>query len=576
MKRQILLLSIILSALHCMTLRGQGNNPISIYEGEQVIAVEFEYVNQPQDNFTMDWIRKEVESHFPIYPYSYYNRMQTIYYLSQIRNLSYVKSVDLVIVPLPESGLELIVEVTLSPTELEVKKPKNIFRDIRSFPVIYSKGNNFLTTTFSASEMMYNNNNAWFGHPSEMLSGNSMVCNPAGEGYTGWGEGYAMGGIYGITPIIPRWQLHIYGGASYLVSLSAGRELYWSRSRIYGDIEDAYFGVVGGKQLSESRNYSYNIQYGRKPFTLGNGWLITNMSANGYTRGALQLNARTAARRLFLASFRYGDRWGSITSRIFQVRPDEMARADSHTVINGIDIDYNNSDRIQVATSILHVPESRFGYDLADGKRYSREGLWVYDLRVFGNPLPDQSGVFFKTELGYQRNSNFDMKAFAGYAQIGYNFAGVYGQPSVSYRFAYFPGDDPDKKAYGRWDPLYSGGDGEQWVQGSNMSKIVQNSNEITHMIQLVHSPAAKLQTVTQFWLFMADRKNNIGGNPALSELKSKFYGSEIDLTLKYFHSYRWYFQLSSALSFPGDAIRKNICGAKTWFSLAFSVRYSL
>lgn len=565
-----------LCALCCFAAQAQSNNPISIYEGEQILAVGFEYLNPPRNESAMEQVREEVEANFPIHPYTYYNRMQTAYSLSQIRNLPFVKSVDLLIEPLSEGGLKLTVEVTLATPAPEMHKPDNIFRDIRAFPVIYSKGSNFLTTTFSGSEIMYSNDNAWYGNSGLMLEGNPMADSPAGKGYTAWVEGYAMGGIYGITRIVPKLGLHLYGGSSYLVTFSAGRELFSSRSRFYGDVEDAYFGVVGGKRFSESRDYSYNIQYGRKPFTLGNGWLITNMSMNGQERAALQLNARTAARRLFLANYRYGSSWGSIMARAFQVRPDELPIVDSHTVINGIDLDFNNRDRLQLAASVLHVPKSDYNYYLPDGSIHQRKGLWVYNIRAFGNPAPESPGVFFKTELGYQRNENFDMKAWAGYMQLGYNFARAYGHPSLSYRFAYFPGDNPGTKSYGRWDPLYTGGDGQQWVQGSNMYKVVSNSNEITHMVQLVHSPAKKLQTVTQLWLFLADQKNNLGGNPALSELKSKFYGTEINLTLKYFRSQRWYFHMNTAVTFPGSAIRKNVPGAKTWFSLMFFIRYSL
>lgn len=575
MKKRIHIIFILLCAVCGREAWAQSSDPISIYEGEQVASVGFEYVNPLRDAAQMARIREEVEATFQIHPFTQFNRMQTNYYLAQVQNLPAVKSVDATVAPVPEGGVRIVVEVTLATEGIPVQKPNNIFRDIRAFPVVYSKGSTFLTTAFSTSEIVYSNDNAWFAEPGTMLEGNPLADGPAGKGYTGWLEGYAMGGIYGVTGIIPRIGLHLYGGASYLASFSAGRELFTDRSRFHGAVEDAYFGIVGGRRIDAARDYSYNIMYGRKPFTLGNGWLITNVSMNGHDRAALQLNARTAARRLFIAGFRYGGERTSVMARIFQVRPDELPIVSSRTVIDGVDVDFTLRGRLQLAASVLHVPRSDFGYYRPDGTVNRRKGLWVYNIRAFGNPAQGQPGVFFKTELGYQRNRNFDMKAFAGYVHVGYNFANTYGQPSLSYRFAYFPGDDPEKKAYGRWDPLYTGGNGEQWVQGSNMYKVVQNSNEITHMLQLVYTPVHKLQTVTQLWLFLADRKNNLGGNPALSELKSKMYGSEINLTVKYFHSRHWYFHMNSALTFPGKAITRNVPGAKTWFSLMAFARYS-
>ncbi|MEG2849920.1 MAG: alginate export family protein, partial [Bacteroidales bacterium] len=156
-----------------------------------------------------------------------------------------------------------------------------------------------------------------------------------------------------------------------------------------------------------------------------------------------------------------------------------------------------------------------------------------------------------------------------------WNFAKTKGSPTISYRYAYFSGDNPDSKSYNKWDALYTGGNGEQWVQGSNMYKIIQNSNEITHRLQCVYQPFKKTQIVVQLWLFYAAQKNNIGGNPALSTLNSKFYGSEYNLTLKYFYSRNWYFHLNTAYTIPGCAIKGVVTNTKNWFCLSFFARYS-
>lgn len=561
-----------LCVLFLTSVRGQSNNPVSIYEGERILSVHFEYSGRPADTMRFAAIRREVEDIFQIYPFSHFSRIQTDYYLSRIRNLPFVESTVLYVAAMPEGGVGLTVDVALTPSAEKTEMVPNIFRDIRSFPVIYSGNGSFFTFRFSGSEMVYTNDNAWFGQPEPLLAGNPQADGPAGKGYTGWIEGYGMGGVYGIVPVYRPWNLHVYAGWSYLAAFNAGRELFTDRSRFRGATEDAYAGIVGGRKWGSGHDYGYNILYGRKAFVLGDGWLIINTSMSGYRRGASQLNPRNAARSLFQA----GIRVDNYLLQVFRMRPDELSLLDTRTVLEGINAEAGNSDRARVGASLLYVPRSDREYYLPDGTIHTRKGLWVYNLRLFGNPPADCPGPFYKAEFGYERNRHFKMRAYAWYAQLGWNFSRTYGAPSLSYRFAYFSGDDPSTRAYERWDPLYTGGNGEQWAQGANMYKILPNSNEMTHLVQLVFEPVRKWQTVAQFWAYVAPQKNNLGGNPALSELRSRYYGTEIDLTVKYFHSARWYFHFNTALTFPGNAVRNSVPASKKWFSLLFYVRYSI
>lgn len=572
MKRNYFLSVLFLLSACVLQLRAQTNNALSIYEGELVNLVTFVFTNEPVNAQDAQNIKQKVESTFLVYPRTHYNSFMVDYYLSRINNYIFVETVTLDIETPGEGGVNIRVNVVLTSDETKVKKENNIFKNIRSFPVVFTDNRSFLSLRFAGSEMAYSNNNAWFAQPDPLLAGNPLADNPAGAGYTGWLEGFGMGGVYGISKIVPKFNLHLYGGASYIVSFSAGRELFTDRSRFHGEVEDAYAGIVGGKRTANGHEYSYNALYGRKQFVLGNGWLIVNTSMNGEERAALQVNPRWAAKRLFQAGFR----WDNLLVQGFQIRPNELPIFNSHTILNGINLELGNSALTQIGASMLRVPRSGVRYYMPDGKVHSREGLWVYNLRLFGNQPADQPGLFYKAEGGYQRNSHFDMRAYAWYTQLGWNFSRTTGAPSISYRFAYFSGDNPNTSAYERWDALYTGGSGEQWVQGSNMYKIVQNSNEMTHLVQFIYSPVRKLQTVTQLWSFIAPQKNNLGGNPGLSTLDSYYYGTELNLTLKYFYSRHWYVHLNTAFTLPGDAIRDIVPDAKNWFCLMAFLRYSL
>lgn len=566
------LLTLLVSVWGLSQGMGQNNNALSIYEGERIQSIQFVYAHLSADSLKAAAQRQQVEQAFLIYPYSHFNEFQITYYLSQLKNLPFVENALFNVTPQGDGSINLRVTVEGVQEGGVASRRSNLFRDLRSFPTIYSAPNSLLTFKMSASEMAYSNANAWFAQPTPLTTGNPLADHPVGRGYTGWLEGFAMGGIYGITRLIPRWNFHLYGGASYIVSFSAGRELFTDQSRLHGEVEDAFVGFIGGKRLDSGNEYSYSLLYGRKQFVLGNGWLLINTSMNGQERAALQINPRWAARSLFQAGFR----WNKFQLQLFGLRPNELPIFYSHTLLTGANVELGSSDRVQLGASLIHAPRSEVKYYLPDGGVHQRKGLWVYNLRLYGNPPSGQPGWFYKTEGGYQTNQNFKMRAYAWYAQLGYNFATTTGRPALSYRFAYFSGDDPATQAYERWDALYTGGTGEQWVQGSNMYKIVQNSNEMTHLIQLIYTPVPKVQTVTQLWSFIAPQTNNLGGNPALSVMQSRYYGTELNLTVKYFHSRRWYFHLNTALTFPGGAIKEIVPDTKNWFCLMAFVRYSM
>lgn len=566
-------LLVILVALIPLMAVAQSNNPLSIYQGERVAAVRFQFEGLPSDTVAARNLRTKIEAAFRIYPQTQYDELMAGYYIAQIGLQPGVTKATLEINQASgeASGIELVVNVQLDPltTAASIRR-QSMFTDRRAFPTLYNSRRSYLTLRFATSQMAYSNGNAWFGQPQTLTNGNPLATNPVGSGYTAWLEGFASAGVYGVTQIVPRINLNLYGGVSYLASFSAGAELFTNQSRFHGDVEEAYIGLIGAGKTASGHQYRYNVLYGRKQFILGDGFLVINTSMNGQDRAALQLNPRWASKNVFQAGFAY-DR---LFVQAFSLRPNELPILNSRTTINGLNLELGNRDRILLGGSFLYVPQSDLRYYTPDGGVYSREGLQVYNLRFFKSANPVKGGLFLKTELAYERNSRFAMNAWAGYGELGWSF--VPQKVSVSYRFAYFSGDDPESKSYNRWDALYTGGTGEQWVQGSNMYKIVQNSNEMSHRLQVVYSPIRKLQLVAQGWLFYAPQLNNLGGNPALSTMKSHFYGSEINLTLKYFHSRHWYFHLNTAYTIPGGAIRDNLpTAAMDWFCLSAFARYS-
>lgn len=441
----------------------------------------------------------------------------------------------------------------------------------KSFPILYDANGKFLKARLDLLGMYYANQNAWYGNPNTMLQGNPLVDgDTAGQGYNDWIESYVHTGLYGMYPITAN--TYTYAGLSAIGSFSGGQELFTDKTRSHLGIEDAYVGLVTGKTTEAGNRTVFNISAGRDRFTLGDGMLIVNTAANGGDRAALQSNARWAADFVAKAQVQYNRH----RLEIFRVDPDELPILDTKTVINGINFQ-TNIQNADLGLSYLTVPKSNASYYMPDGSVLTREGLKVWDLRAhWKNTMANKSGVFLAGEYAQQTHDNFNMKAQAYSTEAGYSFPSIKYSPSFSYRYAKFSGDDPETKRYERWDPLFSGGNGEQWVQGINHFKIVQDSNLITHRFQLRFRPYQKIELVPQYWLFKADSNLNLGGNPALSFLQSKDYGKELNLSVKYFHSRNVYVQGHIAYTAPGDAVKLALDNQqKDWWSGMVFVRYA-
>ena len=439
----------------------------------------------------------------------------------------------------------------------------------RLSPVLVDVNGTFVKVKLETTTLHYGNGNAWYGRPDLLLTGNPLVDGrPSGAGYRHWAEGFIHAGLYGMTPL---WdKTFVYGGVSAITAGSLGQELFTDKTRHHVGIEDAYAGIVSGGTTKRGDRHVINLLAGRKRFMLGDGFLIANTAANGHDRAALQANPRWAADMLGLAQYAYND----TKVEAFYLDPDELPIVDSHTVIHGVNAETRATSSLELGLSFLRVARSDFGY-YTPTRTFTRNGLQVYDARFRWQPEPTGlPGPFVAGEIALQRNENFDMRAFGLYGEVGYSFADQLWSPTISYRYARFSGDDPATGRFERWDPLFSGGNGEQWVQGINHFKIYQNSNLIAHRFQMRLRPGPKWELVPPVWLFTADNTNNIGGNPALSTLGSERLGMEINLTAKYAVSPHVYVQGHLAATFPGKGVRQALGGnAHPWWSTMLFVR---
>lgn len=560
---RILVLSVAIFAAQSTHLSAQS---VSIQEGMTIEQVEVVLANPSPDAALNQRIIDLAKRTIQVFPSSTFNRSEIEFALARLRRQSSVSDAILDVRQTTRGGISLEIKVSLSEGTQRADRGYLLTGTASDLPVLFDRDGTVVVSKLEALTMLYGNSNAWYGRPDLFLSGNPLASErSAGSGTSGWAEGFMHAGLYGLTPLSDN--VYMYGGLSGIVSGSKGTEIFTNETRLHFGIEDAYAGLVGGTNLDGGGRAVWNISAGRKRYSIGDGPIIANTASNGDERAALQSNPRWAADMLVLGQFRYNN----TLAEIFYLDPDELPVVDSRTKMAGFNIQSDLAAGFSVGAAYIGVLESDYSYyamtnPTPASAHLSREGLRVYDARLRWNQ--PNGNWFANAEFAVQRNENFDMSANAVTAEIGYQFSDLAWEPVVSYRYARFSGDDPSTSRFERWDPLFSGGNGEQWVQGINHFKLFQDSNLITHRLQLRLRVSQQVELVPQLWLFAADSTNNLGGNSALSFLGGKALGYEGNITAKWFISPKVMLQGHIAATFPGEASRSAAGGnLEPWVS---------
>jgi hypothetical protein len=558
--------------LHGLPAQAQGVGLADPFNNAQIETVSIRLSNPSTDAGLNDRITDSVRRALSFFPGTLFSQDRAAFAIGRALRNPDVADITYDLGFGRAGGLDIQVTVTLAAAgQIGTGRGYAITGNRKDLPLLYDRNGTVLRFKLDALGLYYANQNAWYGDPQAMLAGNPLVQgNPAGKAFEGWVEGLVTLGASGITPI--TGQLYAYGAVSLMTTGSKGQELFTDLTRSYTAVEDAYVGIVGGNTSASGNRLAFNLSAGRQRFTLANALLIANTAANGDERAALQANARWASDLLALGQLSYND----TKLEVFYVDPDELPVIDTNTRIGGINVETLPLPGLMLAASYLSSPQSSYSYFGPTGSVIgTRQGLETVDLRFTWAAPGNVSGPFFGGEIARQTNRNFSMQANAAYLEAGYTFADSPWTPSVGYRLSYFSGDDPATATYERWDPLLSGGNGEQWVQGSNHFKVVQDSNVIAHRIQARMRPSPKVEIVPQLWAFYADSLNNIGGNPALTFLGDTEYGYEANVTVKWFASRNLYVHGMLAYTVPGEAVDLALDDPGNWLGLMFFLRYA-
>ena len=359
---------------------------------------------------------------------------------------------------------------------------------------------------------------AWSFHLDATLGAfgfaNSLYTNPrpgqpSGDLSDNWYEATIKPALTGTYTSPESWQ--VYAGLSAVgeSNFSAPPAVTGGEASSFG-VEDLYVGWRSGKSLGLGEN-ALDVTIGRAQYRLGHGLLIWDGASEGGSRGGYWTNARKAFKVAAIGRFRPGPH----TFEAFYLERDELPEVKSHSRLWGL-----NYELALGPATTLGATYMKWHADSAVAPQ--RDGLNVYDVRVLSTPL---SRVPLSFEIEWARELNGDAFRSTGWtALVAWQCGGAW-KPRLSYRYAFFEGDDPATARREAFDPLFLGFyDWGSWFQGEIAGGyILTNSNLKSHQVRLHTSPSGSVDSGLMLWDFLFDVPAALGptvtSDHALTEL---------------------------------------------------------
>ena len=182
-----------------------------------------------------------------------------------------------------------------------------------------------------------------------------------------------------------------------------------------------------------------------------------------------------------------------------------------------------------------------------------RDGLDVYNLRAFTAPFPNLKQLSFELEYAQEDNGEL-LDSTAWNALAAWQFEDSW-KLKLSYRYAFFEGDDPDTVENEAFDGLFTGFyDWSTWWQGEIAGGyLISNSNLISNQLRLSAKPTESISTGLIFLDFSLDHAESFDPLVTSSDI-----GTELDWYMDWTINDNFIMSFVAAVAEPGDAIEQS------------------
>ena len=396
----------------------------------------------------------------------------------------------------------------------------------------------------SALQWKFNFNAGWgtFGFA------NSLHNNPHDPGVAQdlsdqWFEGFikpALAGVYTTAS-----ESEFYGKVS-----AVGERTYGTVPDAFGtDVssfgpDDLYIGWRSGKSMAIGEN-ALDFSIGRAPFQLGHGFLLYDGTSEGGSRGGYWTNARKAFELAAIARFAPGPH----TIETFYLDRDELPESDSGSRLWGT----NYEIAIGGADAHTTLGATYMRWLAHEEEKPGRDGLNVVNVRAYTAPFAGVRDLSFEFEYAAERNGE-RLQSDAWALQAAYQWSEWAWEPKISYRYAFFEGDDPDTAANEAFDPLFLGfSDWGTWWQGEIAGEyFLSNSNLQSHQLRAHVEPNEALSGGLMLFKFTLDHPSSFA-----PQVTSNNVAFEIDVYADWKLNKNFTLSLVGAYADPAKAVQE-------------------
>jgi alginate export protein len=324
---------------------------------------------------------------------------------------------------------------------------------------------------------------------------NSLYTNvrpdPSGDLSDNWVESFAKAGLsgnYGLK------KGELYGAIS-----AVGERTFAAPPPVVGEeassfqVEDLYIGWRSGNALKVGEN-ALDLSVGRNRYRIGQGFILWDGGGEGGSRGGFWSNARKAWAFSGIARFKPKKH----TFEGFYLDRDEVPERETGTRLWGGNYEYAFNDANTIGATYLNFQADSLP---------ARDGMSVYNLRAYVAPIRRLPDLSFGAEFAQEENGDL-ISSTAWMAQAAYQLSKVNWKPKLSYRYAFFEGDDPATGQNEGFDSLLPGFyDWGTWWQGEIAGEyFLSNSNLISHTIRLHVTPSEALGAGLLGFVFRLDQ----------------------------------------------------------------------